>query len=856
MWAMRASIRPFCLACLAAILFAAEGRAQIFSDRVLAPAGNITSGARAHMLALNPSAMTLTGGWEVEYMHAEVAGGQGLVPGTGDAVYGTARVFGPLYLGLGFEFVRPPSAYLDGHLGAGYSAEGWAMGVFAIGARLGKMLSLGTSVRAWISPTDHDRMHGLAAWDVALHLHPCQYFSFLAAVYDLNAPSKGGMHPLAVERTWGMGMAVRPLGRDLLTIGVDNFVGERSRNDTLRLSLEGQIVRGVGIAATASLLFGDDYPMAGSADGDLFDVQVALALRIDTSHVGIWSAAHLTTMQTGDGFDGGPVLGWLVGIRISGQRYKTVLAPRRYVPVPLEGDLEASGVAAWIIALDALSRDPLVDGLIVEPRSFAAPPGAIQDLREAIERVREKGKHVVCHADEATASAYYLCTAGDRIYIGPAGGVRLSGYSMRLVFFTGLLEKLGVNAQIVRIGEYKSYPEQFTLKSPSAPALEQDRELLGEVWSRIVADVAAGRGMDYEKAASILEEGPFNAGEAVANGLADAVVYSDEVESLIEEDLGRRILVDSGYWSSSRRPDMWSAGKKKVAVLVVGGGIVEGKSRSIPLVGISLAGDKSLVKALDSARTDPSIGAVVLRVESGGGSSIASDRIWRAVHRLAQKKPVVASIGGVAASGGYYIVAPATEIYANPSSVTGSIGLFYGKADLSGLLSKLGISVTVLSEGGDRTDMDSWHRPYTPEEVAFLEKELDHFYNVFLARVSSGRGMTKEEVDEIGRGRVWSGSRAGEKRLVDRLGGLSSAIDRARELGKVPAWVPVVDITPGPGLFEKIVGKFTGAKQGSVQDLAALLAQAAGLGAVYPLAAALVRRDPAPIALCPLILEM
>lgn len=832
-----------------------QARAQLFGDRILTPAGGITSATHAHALALNPAGMTLNSGWELDYFHSEVAGGQGLLPGTGDAVYASAHVLGPLHLGIGFEFVRPARAFLEGHFDAGYSGTGWSMGVFAIGFNVGKMLSVATSLRAWISPSDYRRMNGLVAWDMALHLHPSQYVSFMAAAYDINAPGSRGIQP--VERTWGLGVAIRPLGRDFFTFTADNFIGERSRNDTLRLSLEVEPVRGIGIVASGTLLFGDEYPLGSDRKDKLHDVQISLALRLDLSHLGLWTGYHLSTMNRSDGFDGTMLLGWSVGLRISGQRHKSVMSPKRYVPVKLNGALGPSAVVGAILRLEYLRRDPKVAGVIIQPKNFGAPPGAVQDLREAIGKLREAGKRVICHADEATSSGYYLCTAADRIYLGPPGGVRLSGYRTKLVFFTGLLEKLGINAQIVRIGEYKSHPEKYTLKSPSQPSLEQYRALLEDVWAEVVADVAAGRGVEPEQMEKILEKGPFNAKEAVDAGLADALAYEDELCTMIQEDTGRKILIDKKYWKVPHKPSMWNSGSKKVAVLTVGGAIVEGRSRTIPLLGMQIAGDETLVKALKRARIDPTIAAVVLRVESGGGSSIASDRIWRAAQKLAETKPVVASIGGVAASGGYYVLAPAAEVIANPTSVTGSIGIFYGKADLSGLLSKVGIDVTVLKQGGERTDMESWHRPYSPEEIAFLEKELNHFYNLFLSRVSAGRDMTKEEVDKVGQGRVWSGTRAKDKGLVDRMGGLTTAIDRARTLGGVPDWVPVVDITPGPSLLEKIVGTFTGIKhKGSGSDLAAMIARAAGLDALYPMALFLMREDESPIALCPLTLEL
>jgi protease-4 len=381
--------------------------------------------------------------------------------------------------------------------------------------------------------------------------------------------------------------------------------------------------------------------------------------------------------------------------------------------------------------------------------------------------------------------------------------------------------------------------------------------LLDDVWSTIVADIAAGRSMEPEQMAGILEQGPHNAEQAVERGLADAVIYEDELERTLEDLTGRKVLIDRQPFDTPVKPDQWGPGPDRVGVIVVGGPLVEGESTHVPLLGISTVGDETIVDALDDARKNPQIAAVVLRVESGGGSALASDRIWRAVLRLARKKPVVASFGGVAASGGYYIAAPAAEIVTSPSTVTGSIGLFYGKADLSGLLDKFDVDVTVLEQGGEKVDMESWYRPYTDEEVAFLEEQLEHFYNLFLERVAAGRDMSREQVHEVARGRVWSGECARQRGLVDSNGGLVHAIARARALGGVPSWVPVDDLTPGPGLLAKLISKLASGSDGaSLPDLAAMLARAAGLDELFPTAMFLLREEETPLALAPLTLAL
>ncbi len=246
--------------------------------------------------------------------------------------------------------------------------------------------------------------------------------------------------------------------------------------------------------------------------------------------------------------------------------------------------------------------------------------------------------------------------------------------------------------------------------------------------------------------------------------------------------------------------------QKRVALVYVDGDMIDGRSETIPFIGEKLAGSYTLAETLKKVREDPTVGSVVLRVESPGGSAMAADVVWREVQLTAKVKPVIVSMGSIAASGGYYVASPATRIFANGLTITGSIGIFYGKADVAGLLKKIGVSVETYKTA-PKADAESIFRPFTPAERKELEHKVAQFYDVFLSRVAQGRKMSKAEVDKVGQGRVWTGEQAQARKLVDELGGLRQALDYARKAAGMPEYAPIVELPP-PNTT--IIGKLLG----------------------------------------------
>jgi protease-4 len=291
-----------------------------------------------------------------------------------------------------------------------------------------------------------------------------------------------------------------------------------------------------------------------------------------------------------------------------------------------------------------------------------------------------------------------------------------------------------------------------------------------------------------------IAQGPFIATEARAAGLVDGFAFDDQLEEEAGKLAGYELpLADYEDLAERSRTDFGVS--KRVAIVYVDGDMVDGRSQTIPLLGAKLVGSYTIAESLKEAREDDRIGAVVLRIESGGGSAMAADVIWRQVQLTARVKPVVVSMGSAAASGGYYIAAPATRIFANPLTITGSIGIFYGKADVSELLRKIGVTVEVYKTA-PRADAESIFRPFSDEERRELTRKVGQFYDMFLSRVAEGRRISKPAVDAVGQGRVWTGEQAKERKLVDELGGLRQALAEARRLAGMPEETPIVELPP------------------------------------------------------------
>lgn len=449
--------------------------------------------------------------------------------------------------------------------------------------------------------------------------------------------------------------------------------------------------------------------------------------------------------------------------------------------------------------LDAIQASP-VRGVILRVEGLGLGMAAIGEVRERVARLRAAGKRVVFHADAAGGREYALMCAGDTVWLTPEGRLDLTGVRAELTTLGAALGKVGLSAQVIRRGRYKSAGEMFTNEESSPENKEQIGELLDALYGDLVGAIAAGRAMEEAKVRALVDQGPFSARGAAEAGLVDGLCWEDEVvERLAEPGQDKPRVGTFAHLIASRpAPLRWRPLRRPPAIarVPVVGVIKTGKSRGLPAFGAA-TGAESTVRALDRAARSPRVRAVVLHVDSRGGSALASDLIWRAVRRCAAKKPVVAWLEDVAASGGYYVAAGASKILSAPTCITGSIGVIAGKVELSELLSRVGVRRELMVRGAN-AGIWSWSRPFSETERAALEREIGDTYDTFLARVAEGRGMPREKAEAAAEGRVFTGTKALGLGLVDALGGFEDAVAGARELARIPAGVVTELVDLGP----------------------------------------------------------
>lgn len=472
-----------------------------------------------------------------------------------------------------------------------------------------------------------------------------------------------------------------------------------------------------------------------------------------------------------------------------------------------------------IAAIHRAAEDPRVAGLIARVQLDAAPPGPVEELRAAIAAFTERKPSLAWAETYPGTLSYYLASAFGKVWMQPSGTVGLVGFATSALFLRDALDKLGVEAQFTARGEYKSAANLFTQDGYTEAHREADTALVNSLRSQVWDAVAASRSVDRAALDALADRAPLLRDDAVTAGLIDRIGFRDEAYARIADMTGAPGMSPNGDADSSDAPPRLflsryartgrpsvptpalpgRKARRTVAVVTLAGPIVSGRGRPVsPLGGGPSAGGDTIAAALRQAGADDDVAAVVLRVDSPGGSVTGSETIWREVVRLRERgTPVVASMGAVAASGGYYVSMAADAIVADAATITGSIGVVTGKLVARDLKDRLGVG-----SGTVRTNAnaDAWsvNAPFTEEQQAHVEAEADLFYTDFVNRVAEGRKMTAEAVDQVARGRVWTGADALERGLVDELGGLRTAIARAKALAGIDEDTKV-DITHLPG---------------------------------------------------------
>jgi protease-4 len=453
--------------------------------------------------------------------------------------------------------------------------------------------------------------------------------------------------------------------------------------------------------------------------------------------------------------------------------------------------------------LDYVENNKKIDSVIVYIKGNSLGLAQSEEVRKQLADIA-KNKLLIVHADYYGFKDLYLASAADLISVSPPGSIYFPGLYLSKMYIKGALEKMDVEAEVSRVGKYKTAVDMFTQEKMSEYDREQIREFLDDLIDVIVAQIADSRNIDGSKVKNLIDSlGFFTPEEAIEEGLIDTLAYFDEIKEFVG------IKGEGKVWRGKTIPrEFLMSDPPKIAVLALEGSIIVGESSNspmdIPIFGGTTIGSESVARELKRLKKDNSVKAVVLRINSGGGSAVASDLIYREIVKLKEEKPVVISMGNMVASGGYYISAPANLILANKTTLTGSIGVWGAKFVTEGLYNKLGITRDIV-KWGKHSDAFSGQRPFSHYERRMFDKMLNHIYDQFLEAVAAPRGLTVEKVDSLGMGRIWSGVTAKEISLIDEYGGLLDAINAAAREANVENYKVV--LLPEPlKFFERLVG--------------------------------------------------
>ena len=471
---------------------------------------------------------------------------------------------------------------------------------------------------------------------------------------------------------------------------------------------------------------------------------------------------------------------------------------------------ETPGLNTILKSIKKAASDPSIDGIYLNAASVSAGSAQTEEIRNALIEFKESGKFIIAYAEGYDQKGYYLSSIADEIYVHPEGMLLFKGVNAEVMFYKGTLEKLDIDMQIIRHGKFKAAVEPFLLDKMSDANREQTTALISSIWGDFLKQISLSRHISVESlnktADKLLVEDPLKALELK---FIDGIKYPDEVTAILKEKSSKEkdddlAFVSVSKYSKSNYYKTKETAKDRIAVIYANGEIKGGDGDD------SFIGEKNIRKALVKAREDKKVKAIVLRVNSPGGSALVSDLIWREVVLTKEEKPIVVSMGNVAASGGYYISCAADYIFADPTTITGSIGVFgmipnFGKF----MTNNLGVTFDGAMTN-ENADFMAVNKPLSPYQRQMIQNSVERVYDHFITKVADGRGMAKADVDRIGQGRVWSGTQALEIGLVDELGGLKNAITKAAELAEIDTYkiksLPVQK-DPFQKIMEDIMGK-------------------------------------------------
>ena len=745
------------------------------STGVPLPDGSVTTQSDPSSLEVNPAGLNFMEGpamsfgffWPSQDYALVVPTGYSLAAGVG----GRAGA-----LGAGVQFMDNPLLGADRRRFQKYSLGG------ALGSRI---FSLGATWNSFSSREDL-RLNDLRTMDLGLQWRPLSYLGFGVMARDLRPAFLDEDEALPLQIA--AGMALRFFDGRLIVDNEAQFVSGAS-HFIYQPRLSAEVLNGVRFFGNGLVAIPMPHrASSGRVDFEGFTLGAALTLgptRVEGAHYQRSTASS----------DGLSAIGQSYRVWSGVPAKRSLYTPReRWVRISIDESIAETASAplfgpprgaflATINDLDAIARDGTIKGVILDIGVSSLGYGQLWELHKAMERLHEAEKESVAILRFPTNRGIYAASAAQKIWLSPTTPYAPTGLLAEFTSFSGLFENIGVEAEFIRVGEYKSAPESLTQREPSDEAREQTNRYLDQIYDSLVGIIATNRGLDHDVVRQIFDTTPLLPHEALERGLVDGVYYPDELEALLRTEYS--ILFDRDYSRREYSEDRWGS-RPEIALVYIDGSIIDGESGTSPFGSTGITGAETIRRTLRALQQDSSVKAVVVRIDSPGGSAIGSDLIYRELRNLAAHKPVIASMGNVAASGGYYVAAGADEIFATPNTLTGSIGVFTGKLNVETLAARIGLATTA-NQRGERAGAFSIWNPWTESEREGISRTVDYLYQLFLQQVARTRPLDAAEVDLVGRGRVWTGLDAKEAKLVDHIGGLSDAIRRAEELAGIPA---------------------------------------------------------------------
>ena len=610
------------------------------------------------------------------------------------------------------------------------------------GSGIGSSIYWGTGY-SWFN-SDNEYYDQLTSWSLGLMFRR-RYFSTGITARDLNRPR---FHGEKLGRNYDFGVAIRP-STSRITFSVDARKVEKIKGLNFNFAVEARPFRWMTLRGRVN-------------DDSSFDFRFGVNFR--QLGLGVYNR-----------FDENQGYQRAVGYMALSQALYTTRHIRRNAFL----DVQMSEIEK---TLKVAKRDREIVGALIKIGGSRYGIARLQEIRDAILDFKKSGKKVIGYMTNCSTGNYLLASVCDWIVLHPSGEVRLIGLRSEISFYKGVLDKLGIRADLEHIGKYKSASDLFTREEMSEAHRKVQNAILDDLYDQLTQSIAEKRSWTQDDVKCLIDQGPFTAKQALAHGIVDHLAYRDQLKRIAKNLTGKdcRLVKASQYLGIIEYEHDWEVPLPKIAIIEAEGMMVTGESFTDPFIGTKTMGSATITRAIRNVRKDASVKAVVLRIDSGGGLVVAADTIWRELMRLKDVKPLVVSMGDVAGSGGYYIAAPADIIVAEPGTITGSIGVVSGKYSFKGLYDKIGLHKEILKRG-KHADFYTDYGDYPAEEREIIHAQIKEIYEDFISKVSEGRGMTKEAVDEIGKGRIWTGKQAKEIGLVDELGGLNLALSIARE---------------------------------------------------------------------------